>query len=287
MRTSHNTIFLGIMAAVVLTAGVAAAQNTGVASGYPVPKDDLTAQQRTGAGLYKRYCVGCHGVKGNGEGENAPYLDPKPRDFTLAVFKCRSTPSGTLPLDTDLIHTLQRGVRGSNMPSWLPLSPENWEDLVAYIKTFSPRWKTEKPGEPIAIPPQPEVTADRVKTGQQLFQHLECWKCHGVEGRGDGPSAPTLTDSKDRPITPYDFSQGGKFKCGASDEDLYRIFMSGLDGTPMPSFVDNVKPDEAWDLVYYLRTLQPMKTKAKAIAKQLGLKPINPDANAPAPTPQQ
>ena len=33
--------------------------------------------------------------------------------------------------------------------------------------------------------------------------------------------------------------------------------MTGLDGTPMPSFADNVKPDEAWDLVFYLRTLQP------------------------------
>ncbi len=33
--------------------------------------------------------------------------------------------------------------------------------------------------------------------------------------------------------------------------------MTGLDGTPMPSFADNVKPEEAWDLVFYLRTLQP------------------------------
>jgi len=287
MRTGHSRLFLGIMTAVMLAASIAAAQNSGVASGYPVPKDDLTPQQQTGAGLYKRYCVGCHGGKGNGEGENAPYIDPKPRDFTLAQFKCRSTPTGTLPLDSDLVHTLQRGIRASNMPSWLPLSAENWDDLVAYIKTFSPRWKTEKAGEPIQIPAEPEITAERIKAGQQFFQRLECWKCHGVEGRGDGPSAPTLTDSKDRPIVPYDFSQGGRFKCGVSDEDLYRIFMTGLDGTPMPSFADNVKPDEAWDLVFYLRTLQPMKTKERAIAKQLGLKPINPEAPAAAPAPQQ
>jgi mono/diheme cytochrome c family protein len=285
MRISHNVVFLGIVA-VVLASAAATAQNSGIASGYPVPKGDLNPQERTGAGLYKRYCVGCHGIKGDGNGENAPYIDPKPRDFTLAQFKCRSTPTGTLPLDADLIHTLQRGVRGSNMPSWLPLSPENWDDLVAYIKTFSPRWKTEKAGEPIPVPTEPEVTAERVKAGRDLFQRLECWKCHGVEGRGDGPSAPTLTDSKDRPITPYDFSQGHKFKCGTTDQDLYLIFLTGLDGTPMPSFADNVKPDEAWDLVFYLRTLQPMKSKEKEIAKQLGLKPINPNAPA-APAPQQ
>jgi hypothetical protein len=32
--------------------------------------------------------------------------------------------------------------------------------------------------------------------------------------------------------------------------------MTGLDGTPMPSFHDVIKPEEAWDLVHYLRTLQ-------------------------------
>lgn len=53
--------------------------------------------------------------------------------------------------------------------------------------------------------------------------------------------------------------------------------MTGLDGTPMPSFMDNLKPDEAWDLVMYLRSLQPMNTPEKAIAKQLGLKPVNPN----------
>jgi len=44
----------------------------------------------------------------------------------------------------------------------------------------------------------------------------------------------------------------------------------------MPSFSDNLKPEDAWDLVFYLRTLQPDNTKEKQIAKQLGLTPINP-----------
>src|SRR5271154_3749706 len=40
---------------------------------------------------YRRYCAGCHGVYGDGQGENTPWLDPKPRNFTLAQFKYRST----------------------------------------------------------------------------------------------------------------------------------------------------------------------------------------------------
>jgi hypothetical protein len=112
---------------------------------------------------------------------------------------------------------------------------------------------------------------------------VQCWKCHGIEGRGNGPSASTLTDDQSRPIAAYNFHDETRFKCGTTDQDLYKIFMTGLDGTPMPSWSDNIKPDEAWDLVFYLRSLQPMKSKEKEIAKQLGLKPVNPNAPAAQP----
>ena len=59
--------------------------------------------------------------------------------------------------------------------------------------------------------------------------------------------------------------------------------MTGLDGTPMPSFADNIKPEEAWDLVFYLRSLMPETIKEREIAKQLGLKPVDPNAPAGQP----
>ena len=71
------------------------------------------------------------------------------------------------------------------------------------------------------------------------------------------------------------------FKCGSTDAEMYKDFMTGLDGSPMPSFADNVKPDEAWDLVIYLRTLQPDDTIEKRIAKQIGLKPLEPNGQLP------
>src|SRR6266704_68025 len=212
----------------------------------------LTGRAKDGQKAYERYCIGCHGALGDGAGENAQWMEPRPRNFTRATFRCRSTPTGTLPTDEDLYDTIGRGLLNSNMPQWRPLSKQERADLVAYVKHFSTRYASEKPGAPIEIPAQPEVTAERIKAGQASFQKLECWKCHGVEGRGNGPS----------------------------DRDLYKIFMTGLDGSPMPSYADTVKPDEAWNLVFYLRTLQPMRSKAKTIAKQLGLKPVNPDAAA-------
>jgi hypothetical protein len=65
-----------------------------------------------------------------------------------------------------------------------------------------------------------------------------------------------LTDNNNQPIHPYDFQSGERFKCRTTNTDLYKIFMTGLDGTPMPSFADVLKPNEAWDLAHYLRTLQ-------------------------------
>jgi cytochrome c oxidase cbb3-type subunit 2 len=217
---------------------------------------NLTGHSDAGSDLYYRYCWGCHGARGNGDGENAPYVTPQPRNFVAATFKCRSTPTGTLPLDSDLYDTLIRGLNFTNMPSWAALTAQNRADLVAFIKTFSARWVTEKAGDPIHIPAEPKLTVESIKHGGELFQKLECWKCHGQEGRGDGPSAATLTDSNDQPIRPYNFTSSNRSKCGRTNSDLYRIFMTGLDGTPMPSFADVVKPEDAWDLVHYLRTLQ-------------------------------
>jgi mono/diheme cytochrome c family protein len=217
---------------------------------------NLTGHSEAGSQLYIRYCWGCHGARGDGNGENAPYVTPQPRNFVAGTFKCRSTPTGTLPLDQDLYNSLVRGFNFTNMPSWAALTAQNRADLVAFIKTFSARWVTEKPGDPIQIPAEPKLTVESIKHGGELFQKLECWKCHGQEGRGDGPSAATLTDSNDQPIRPFNFTTSARSKCGRTNQDLYRIFMTGVDGTPMPSFADVIKPEDAWDLVHYLRTLQ-------------------------------
>jgi len=243
----------------------------------------LTGHAAEGKKLYRRYCVGCHGPLGDGNGENAPWIDPKPRDFTSATFKCRSTPTGTLPTDQDLYNSVGRGFYNSNMPHWDALTDQDRIDLVAYIKTFSPRWKTEKPGDPIAVPPEPAVTMQSIAHGNELFQKMECWKCHGQQGRGDGPSAATLTDSKDQPIRPYNFadaSSDSRFKCGSTNQDLYRIFMTGLDGTPMPSFADNIQPNDAWDLVHFLRTLQKNRhSKENEVLRSSGGTLPSPPAN--------
>jgi cytochrome c oxidase cbb3-type subunit 2 len=274
-------LLLSVPAAVLAQVAPATAQApTGVVSHI----GNLTGHANAGRRVYLRYCVGCHGQDGDGAGENAQWIEPKPRDFTAAVFKCRSTPTGTLPTDEDLFHSVSRGFVTTNMPPWAPLSSQARADVVAYIKAFSTRWQSEQPGTPITVPAETPVTTASILHGRELFQKMECWKCHGPAGHGDGPSASTLTDSKDNPIRPYNFSTGSRFKCGVTNADLYRIFMTGVVGTPMPSFADNLKPEEAWDLVHFLRTLQPIPSPEATMwhawlpAHAGELRPIGPDA---------
>jgi mono/diheme cytochrome c family protein len=284
MRTRLHKTLLGLGTVVMAFPLASLAQQTqsdlNARMGMESHIGNVTGHAKNAQYDYRRYCVGCHGERGDGMGENFPWIDPKPRDFQLGIFKCRSTPTGTLPTDQDLSDTIARGLDRSNMPQWNTFTAQQKADLVAWIKHFSPRWANEKPGTPIEIPKEPEVTPERIKNGREVFARVQCWKCHGVTGEANGPSASTLQDDLGRPIAAYNFTDGSRPKCGTSDQDIYRIFMTGLDGTPMPSFADNIKPDEAWDLVFYLRALMSQPSKEKAMAKQLGLKPVDP--NAPA-----
>jgi cytochrome c oxidase cbb3-type subunit 2 len=216
----------------------------------------LTGNFEAGKAAFPRYCNGCHGVRGDGKGTLAPYLDPKPRDYTMGVFKCRSTPTGTLPTDEDLYNTMTRGFVTAAMPPWASLPPQTRMDILAYLKGFSPRFAKEQPGVPITIPAESQVTVASLRRGKELYRRLECARCHGAKGHGDGPDASTLVNIKHEPLPPFDFTATERFKCGVTNGDLYRTFMTGLDGTSMLSYADKLSPDQAWDLVHFVRVLQ-------------------------------
>lgn len=216
----------------------------------------LKGDFKRGEAAFPRYCNGCHGVRGDGKGTLAPYLDPKPRDYTMGIFKCRSTPTGSLPTDEDLYNTMSRGFVTAAMPPWAPLPPQTRMDIVVYLKGFSPRFSNEAPGVPITIPAETAITIESIRRGAELYKKLECARCHGVKGHGDGPDAPTLLNVKHEPLPPYDFTVTGRFKCGVTNSDLYRTYTTGMDGSPMPSYADKLTPGQTWDLVHYTRTLQ-------------------------------
>src|SRR6266704_6765766 len=112
-----------------------------VAAGtVPLPAPRSLAAQDTTAGkkVYVKWCAGCHGDGGAGDGPAAAYMLPRPRNFTGGLYKIRTTASGQLPTDADLLRAIDEGLPGSAMPGWKGrLSDTERRQVMAYVKTFS------------------------------------------------------------------------------------------------------------------------------------------------------
>jgi len=223
----------------------------------------LAQEQRGGASpqdldagkqVYTRKCAQCHGDDGKATGPAADRVFPRPRDFTSGVYKIRTTPSGAIPTDDDLFRSVTNGLPGTSMPGWSVLPERDRRQLVQYIKTFSEKFK-ESPPTPITMPPEVPSSAESIARGQELYRDAECWQCHGDEGRGDGPSLPDLKDDWDYPIWPANLTKCWNFRGGSTRHDIFRAFMTGLSGTPMPSYADIFEPQQAWDLTNYVHSL--------------------------------
>ena len=85
--------------------------------------------------IYDKWCAGCHGDTGAGDGSAAAYMLPRPRDFTRAMYQIRTTGSGDLPTDDDMRRVIELGMPGTTMPGWTKkLSSRDINDVIAYLK---------------------------------------------------------------------------------------------------------------------------------------------------------
>jgi mono/diheme cytochrome c family protein len=221
------------------------------------------AQDHPGKATYDKWCSGCHGVDGAGAGDAAGYMLPRPRDFTKALYQVRTTGSGQLPTDADILKIIDEGMPGTAMPGWRSqLSQQQRSDLVAYLKTFSRFFETTPAPAVLTLGRAPRASDEMIERGREFYQSIECFKCHGQTGRGDGPSAPTQTDDAGFPIRPADLTQPWLFNGGGTVEDIHRALRTGFDGTPMPSFSDLIASDfmtedDLWAVAHYVRSLAP------------------------------
>ena len=213
-------------------------------------EDDLKLGER----IYQANCAACHGDKGDGKGPQADRLSTKPRNFAGGIYKFRTTPSGSLPSDQDIFRTITRGVRGTSMLAQLQLSEQERWAVVHDLKSFSERFKKEKPGQAITIPPAPPANSNLVALGKSKYEEAGCAQCHGADGEGDGPSAKGLKDDWGNPISSSNLTLK-PFKSGPNPEDLYRTISTGLNGTPMPSYAEAFSPKERWALVSYILSI--------------------------------
>lgn len=226
-----------------------------------------------GKKVYEERCMICHGAKGDGKGlvsvmrkseKSGRVILVEPRDFTSGVFRFRSTATGCLPSDEDLLRLVDTGITRSFMPAHKDeLKPEEKKAVIDHIKTFSTRWKEEEPCKSITVKKSPKWVGSKssVEKGEKIYKEMKCWECHGDDGRGKGPKSDQLKDDWGKPIVPFNFTAGA-LKRGTGAEDVYITFTAGLDGTGMPSYEDSLKEDDRWHLVSFTLKLMGLDKRA-------------------------
>jgi len=97
---------------------------------------------QAGRAVYSANCVMCHGVNGDGQGQLAPGLNPKPRDFTSGEFYFDANANAETGEPVDLARVVREGPSafgGSEaMPVWKKtLSDDQIRNVVAYVLDFA------------------------------------------------------------------------------------------------------------------------------------------------------
>jgi DMSO reductase family type II enzyme heme b subunit len=255
-------------------------------SAFPGAPRAATAQDvQRGKAVYDRWCVECHGAEGRGDGSAADRMLPRPRDFVQARYQVRTTASGELPTDDDLRRLLEAGMPGTAMPAWPNLGQAEREDVIAYIKTFSPFFEDAPPAA-MDFGSDPGGGDATLESGREAYRRLECWKCHGDSGRGNGQSAPTLEDWRNLPIRAADLTEPWAFNGGMGVHAVHTRLLTGLDGTPMPAYSDAlesevVTAEELWHLARFVDAMgpggEPEVSELIAAARSDGDLPGSPD----------
>jgi mono/diheme cytochrome c family protein len=215
----------------------------------------------SGSALYNRYCLACHGVAGDGGGPAAPWLWPRPRDFTRGEYKWRSTRIADGPTADDLARTILLGAPGTSMPGYAGiLTDADVAALTTVVGGFAADQALATRG--IAVPAQPAATADTITRGRELFTSLGCVACHGEAGRGDGPAAATLRDGAGRAAPPYDLTATPLRRPRASESAadvraaLWASISHGLAGTAMPGAPASTPAADLWAVVDYVDSIR-------------------------------
>lgn len=183
---------------------------------YPlVPPDP-----RNGGPIFLEKCAPCHGQTGNGDGPQASQLPNPVAALASPELARASTPE-------EWYIQVTQGNLERFMPPFNSLSDRQRWDVVAYSFSLS--------------------TSDgEVAVGEELYQ-ANCARCHGEDGRGDGPEAAELS------VAPTDFTDQA-LMAAKSAEQFFQATSEGI-APDMPGSGDQLSEDELWALTSYLRAL--------------------------------
>lgn len=219
----------------------------------PVGSDERGVE----TGLYRKHCVHCHGINGDGAGPTARFLTPYPRDYRQGVFKFTSTAAGMKPTRADLKHTLVDGINGTAMPSFKLLADHELESLVEYVIYLSYRGQAEELLN-LAVGGDEPLPTNRAELVTLIEPIVADWQSANesivVPGIENMPPLAPLKSTAEREAYQASVARGKKLFLGDVAKCSSCHGPSGLgDGSGEPLFddwnkvkPDNSSPDIAW-----------------------------------------
>lgn len=144
-----------------------------------------------GGKLYRRHCMHCHGVAGDGRGPSGAWLSPTPRDFRQGQFKFVSSLMDTRrkPRRDDLKKTLVHGLEGTSMPSFALLKEtEELEPLISYVIHLSLRGEVEYEAMRVLL------TGGEL-SGKTIESQVATWQAITLARWADASAAPWMKPS--------------------------------------------------------------------------------------------
>jgi cytochrome c oxidase cbb3-type subunit 2 len=252
---------------IALTAGLSLT----LACGGVDPDD--SARVERGLSVFREECARCHGQEGRGDGREAAFLYPKPRNFAKGSFRIASN-EGNFPTDSDLSRVIREGMPGSAMPPFPHLTDGESEAVVAAVKHLAVEGKLDEilamsrergepmaradamalvldlfaPGSPIVLPPDTAPAETSLARGEELFEKM-CSACHAPDSHR---VKRDMTDDTGAFLYPRDLNHAFLLR-GGSARELALTVTRGLPGTPMPAY--DLSAEELWPLVRYVESV--------------------------------
>jgi mono/diheme cytochrome c family protein len=249
-----------------------------------------------GRQVYIEYCMGCHGMSGEGNGPAAIGSVPPPRNFTQGLYKFGLVKDGGLPTDEDFKRIIQHGLNGTGMLKW-DISDDQTYAVTQYIKTFAPQvWenKDQQAGVKIDFISDPFGLARKsfaIEHGKEVY-HLvaNCQSCHrayltqdelnSLSMKLNKTAAPEFDPSmyelkiqeseyylyqyKDRKVKfmPPDFTWN-EVRSASDEKGIAERLCAGVTGSGMPAWCGVVSNEDVWALAYYVKSLFDLKNNFK------------------------